>query len=185
MRKFLVCILVLALMAACICSCGNKTDTESDDGVAETLTDSEVITILKAEAELNRYLDFGAMKCGSRVSGSEKFPEKKFYKCDEEDKDEWSEWEAYVKSIYCSDAAESALGSYSIVNIDGFTYSDWDDGPREYGYTDEFVFTQESSGDRSAVYTVTNPSVYEDGDAKVGKYTFTCTADGWRISSVE
>lgn len=149
------------------------------------ISDEEILALLNSEAEIDRYINYGAMECRGGTAGTPEYPEKKFYKCSEDDKDEWSEWEAYIRTVYCGEAAESVLNSHSVVNIDGFTYNDWDGGPIEYEFTDEFSLTKQSADDNSAVYVVSNPYTNGYGNAaKISTYTFEKIEEGWRISSV-
>ena len=184
-----VAFVVVIIAAVCLLTnaIANVPEDLDIENIANTeIDDEEILALLNAEAEIDRYIHYGAMDCRDGTAGTPEYPEKKFYKCSEEDKDEWSEWEAYIRTVYCGEAAESVLNSYSVVNINGFTYCDWGGGPLEYDFTDEFTFTKQSAGESSAVYAVTNPSASGHGEgAKIGTYTFEKTDDGWRISSVD
>lgn len=156
----------------------------SEETAADAISEETVLELLKKEYELNRYLFCGYMRCGGNTKGSPEYPGKKLYNCTEEDKDEWSEWEAYVNSICCGEASKAALSSPSIVNIDGQTYSDWDSDPWDPDFSDSFTIALKSSDADKAVYTVTAAALADPAVTKDCEYTFENTPDGWRISSV-
>lgn len=169
--------LLLAALMVLFCGCENKS--------TGSISEETVLELLKDEYELNLYLSCGYMKCEGGTAGTPEYPEKKFYKCGEEDKDEWSEWEAYVGGIYCGEAAKTALADSSIVNINGMTYSSWDGEPWQPDFSDSFTVTLKSSDADKAVYTVTAAAIEDASVTKDCEYTFENTPDGWRISSVD
>lgn len=176
--KKLFAVISAALLLLSSCGKGNQ-----------KISDDEIKRLVDLDIQLGKYQ---MVECPSFDYYSPiEHNGKEYYPIIDERFDDWSEWEAYVKSVYTDRLAGEYLNNEnsSIIEINGKSYCTGGSGG--YDLTDEYICEIIKNENGRAEVLVKNPSVWNDEDLESGlidepvyhetTYDFVYVDDTWKI----
>lgn len=194
MKKTALCLAaIITVMSVSACSDTTKGDsllaestmsatvsqsTESGVTSQNPISEDDINTLLQGRSQIITVIEYDTLPFDTENKTT--VNDIDYYRVTDEKYDDWNEWTAYVKSIYCDEIAETILNDNKIINIDGKTYTN--DGGKGNSISNEYTYSIISETNDTITIFLENIDNFTSETIET-EIIFENTVNGWRIKN--